>query len=467
MAEDKIVQSKNVKPGWDLWEFRSGQGIVGDTKGTMVIYADNPENKNIDINSSDSMIVISGQESDKNIQTQVVFPSNNFTTINYKNTVDTPVQTVVPLNSNGSNIVTGSTAKPEIPTTNVPTQSFKQKQELELADLLPQQEFYFSSLYTGSIELTSVGNYVGYSTGPTILLNSALAPSNQEGGQYYTGATNKCGLVGSFSYTFRDIADIIIDNIEGGYFDQSMFNDGRLNPNPATVQTYSKSGETLFGLDFKAGAFYEYFGWINENGTPSTTKKAKPNSPEYKFWSLVHEQKPNGPLNKWDWGYKPNGQLYTDLKDLAAKIMENQYNSFSKNLSTESKKLIASNGKLQLNAIYWAWNGIGWFQNLFIPKFNEHVKTDKDPESLFRKAVNDRLSSSNGLIRTSGKHIGELGGLNCTSKGIPKPSSKPTFSKLPNKKEFKSDFAPDFNKPLTSQTSVSTSQSNFLKSLKQ
>jgi len=467
MATDKNVQSKNVKPGWDLWEFRSGQGIVGDAKGTMVLYADNPTNQNvnIDVNNSDSAIIISGQESDSSIQTQVVFPSTNFTTINYKNAVSTPTETVVPLASEGSNQVTGSTAIPTIPTSNIPQKPEKQKQELEEADLLPQQEMYFSSLYTGSIELTSVGNYVGYSTGPTILINSALAPSNQIGGQYYTGASNKCGLVENIEYTFRDISDIIIDNIEGGYFDQSMFSDGRLNPDPITVQIYSRSGETLFGLDFKAGAFYEYFGWSDVNGTPSKTKKAKPDSPEYKFWSLVHEQKPNGSLNRWDWGYKPADPLYSTLKDYAAKIMENQYKLFSINLSAESKKLIASNGKLQLNAVYWAWNGIGWFQKTFIPKFNEHVKTDKDPESLFIKAVNDRLNSSNGLIRTSGKHIGELGGINCTSKAIAKSSSKPKIISKISKNEFKSNFAPDLNKN-PSQTLSNKPQSNFLESLK-
>ena len=121
MAEDKIVQSKNVKPGWDLWEFRSGQGIVGDAKGTMVIYADNPENKNIDINSSDSMIVISGQESDNNIQTQVEFPSTNFTTIDYKNIINKPIEIVMPLNPLGTNIISTNTVESQTPTTKVPT----------------------------------------------------------------------------------------------------------------------------------------------------------------------------------------------------------------------------------------------------------------------------------------------------------------------------------------------------------
>ena len=100
---------------------------------------------------------------------------------------------------------------------------------------------------------------------------------------------------------FISITDTVIDKLEGGYYHPQMLQDGRVKDS-----RYGNSGETMFGLDRKAGAgLSKYQGWAT-------------------FWNKIDTI---GAKDKWSWNYM-GGQYAPELKKLAGKIMYQSYNSF-------------------------------------------------------------------------------------------------------------------------------------------
>lgn len=179
--------------------------------------------------------------------------------------------------------------------------------------------------------------------------------------------------------TYRKITNIIIDKIEGGYYHPDMLHDGRVKDS-----RYGSSGETMFGIDRKAG------------GSLNT-------SPEGKiFWKIIDNA---GARKNWKWNYK-GGSLEAGLKDAADEVMYSQYDSLAnKYLTTQAKKIVDSDNRLLFNFIYATWNGSGWFKK-FATVINDAVSkgiTDKD--KLVKIAVNARISNSNSLIRQGGVKI--------------------------------------------------------------
>ena len=184
------------------------------------------------------------------------------------------------------------------------------------------------------------------------------------------------------SNTFSNTVGLIIDNLECGYYHPLMLKDGRVKD-----QRYSKSGETMFGIDRKAG------GTINDSAAGK------------QFWSLIDRANAK---NKWKWNYK-GGELGSQLKDLAAQIMLPQYESMSKKyLSPKAKSLVESDNRLLFNFVYASWNGSGWFKS-FATKINEAIqKGITNPNQLTEIAVAARTQSQNSLIAQGGNKIAEL-----------------------------------------------------------
>jgi hypothetical protein len=184
---------------------------------------------------------------------------------------------------------------------------------------------------------------------------------------------------------FLDTVTLVIDNLEGGYYHPQMLKDGRVKDT-----RYSSSGETMFGIDRKAG------------GSINTTPAGK------EFWGVIDNA---GASKSWKWNYK-GGNLGGKLKELAAKIIYPEYIRMSNRyLSPEARKIVDSDRRLLFNFIYATWNGEGWFER-FAKPINAAVKNGvTDVDALTKIAVERRTSSTNSLIAQGGRKISDLLGL--------------------------------------------------------
>lgn len=187
---------------------------------------------------------------------------------------------------------------------------------------------------------------------------------------------DKEGVNASGSDDFMTITKKVIDNFEGGYW-----NHWQCKSHPYTSM-FNRSGETMFGLDRKAG---------NIENISSDGKE---------FFKIIDDEKKKLGMSefckKWKWGYR-GGELEGKLKDLAAKIMKGQY---EKNMSAfvndeETKKRIESNKGLILHMSYATWNGPGFFKK-FARKLKDAVKKGKSNKELVQIAKDDRTASIGG-----------------------------------------------------------------------
>lgn len=178
---------------------------------------------------------------------------------------------------------------------------------------------------------------------------------------------------------FKKIVDFVIDNIEGGYYHPQMLLDGRVKD-----QRYSKSGETMFGIDRVAGA--------DINKTPAGLK----------FWAIIDKQ---DAAHKWKWNYK-GGSDAEQLKTLAGEIIYPEYERMSKRyLTPEAKIAVESDDRLLFNFVYGVWNGEGWFKKFAIPVNDSISKGMKDADSLAKISVATRKNADSSLIKQGGGKI--------------------------------------------------------------
>lgn len=189
--------------------------------------------------------------------------------------------------------------------------------------------------------------------------------------------------------SFEKIARELIDEIEGGYYHPSMVKGGRGFPKGS--RSMGDSGETMFGIDRKHGA---------EINTSSEGRQ---------FWGLIDAA---GASKKWPWLYM-GGYLENPLKNLATKMVKNNFNKFSNRyLDSEAQKIVKSDEGLLTHFIYATWNGPGWF-NRFAKTINSQVqKGVTDTDKLLKIALQDRKNSGNSLISSSAEKIEKILGTN-------------------------------------------------------
>jgi hypothetical protein len=181
---------------------------------------------------------------------------------------------------------------------------------------------------------------------------------------------------------FISVTDSVIDKLEGGYYHPQMLQDGRVRDT-----RYSASGETMFGLDRKAGAgLAKYQGWSA-------------------FWSKIDSV---GAKNNWSWNYK-GGQYAPELKKLAGKVMYQEYNNlYNRYLSKESQNIVDSDNRLVFNFAYASWNGSGWFQRFAKVMNNAVANGERNRDKLVDLLVAQRTQSSNSLIAQGGRKIAQF-----------------------------------------------------------
>ena len=181
---------------------------------------------------------------------------------------------------------------------------------------------------------------------------------------------------------FRKFSDLVIDNLEGGYYHPRFFyklDDPR----------YDKSGETMFGIDRKnAGSLIK---------TPAGEL----------FWEIIDK-------NKTNWRWNDFGEDVEDqLRDLASKIIYPAFLRYSNTyLTKESRDAIQNDDRLLLHFVYATWNGPGWFQK-FARDFNR--QPGAGTETLLRQAIDSRTkeglrkgSQPNSLIKQTGVKLDRI-----------------------------------------------------------
>lgn len=172
---------------------------------------------------------------------------------------------------------------------------------------------------------------------------------------------------------FYNYADLIIDNIEGGYY----------SPTRHYSSAMGKSGETMFGMDRKWG------GTVVNNSVPGQ-----------KFWKIID-------ANSSSWGYNSKGGKHEkELKKLAAEIMYISYDKYFKQyLSEKAQKLVKKSQKLEAHLFYACWNGVVRFKD-FATVINKAVESGtKKLSDLEKIAIDSRLNYNVALIRKGGEKM--------------------------------------------------------------
>lgn len=184
---------------------------------------------------------------------------------------------------------------------------------------------------------------------------------------------------------FEKVTNQIIDQLEGGYYHPDMLKDGRVRDS-----RYGNSGETMFGIDRKAGGSLE-------NDSPAGRE----------FWRLIDAE--NARKNwKHEYMLKDKPELAKKLKRLVAQIMEPLFIKNQKNyLSPKAREIINSDPRLYYNFAYATWNGPGWFQR-FANGFNKEVEKGKSNDELVDFVVSQRKNWPNSLIAQSGRKMEKI-----------------------------------------------------------
>lgn len=185
---------------------------------------------------------------------------------------------------------------------------------------------------------------------------------------------------------FNTMCSLVIDKLEGGYYHPDMLKDGRVKDS-----RYSNSGETMFGIDRKAG------------GSLNTTTAG------IAFWKIIDAANAR---KLWKWNYK-GGALAPELKKYTCQIIYPQYEKLSKlYLSPKAKSIVDTDNRLLFHFIYSTWNGSGWFKK-FATDMNKAVESGiTDTTKLTNVALNSRTkeglkvgSPPNSLVAQGGKKI--------------------------------------------------------------
>jgi hypothetical protein len=203
---------------------------------------------------------------------------------------------------------------------------------------------------------------------------------------------------------FITITREVIRLLEGGYFHPNMFLDGRLSNE--FYPMYSKSGETMFGLDRYAGHDLYYI--EKRIGTDvrddleyiyngSYTFK---NQDSADFWGYL--DKINARKN-WKWNYT-GGEKRERLTYLAASIIYPEFKKLSGiYFIPKAYDIVMGSPELVFNFSYAVWNGAGFFK-YYASRLNDAIKSGiTDPKQLSDLIINIRTNGPVYKLPRSGR----------------------------------------------------------------
>lgn len=183
-------------------------------------------------------------------------------------------------------------------------------------------------------------------------------------------------FTGSVDGVWKSFTDKIIDNFEGGYWnnDRTLPIDKKCINHPYDSDLSYNSGETMFGIDRRAGnwdsnqAGRDFFGIIDDE------KESAGNMINF--------------CKKWYYNYR-GGSLESELKNRASALMKTSYDRNTSYFSNETKKEVESNKRLLFHFAYACWNGSGVFQD-FAEEMNRAVSNGMRGDELVDLAVQQR-----------------------------------------------------------------------------
>lgn len=156
---------------------------------------------------------------------------------------------------------------------------------------------------------------------------------------------------------WKQFANLIIDNIEGGYYHPDM------KTKLKNGDAMGISGETLFGMDR-----------LNGGELMKTADGVK-------FWSLADSIFQNHHGDTAWYNYKPGGAAGQELRRLAGRMMLTQYEKYTaKYLSAAARSAVNKSPKLQLHFYYACWNGPKAFE-YYAGKINSAVSAGTTSEA--------------------------------------------------------------------------------------
>ena len=185
----------------------------------------------------------------------------------------------------------------------------------------------------------------------------------------------------SVSSVWNSFTDKIIDKFEGGYWN----NDTTKPRNKKCVKhpndpMYDNSGETMFGIDRRAG---------NWDSDPKGRE----------FFELIDNEKENYEnmeefCQTWRWNYK-GGSLQSELKSRAGDLMLTVYENNKDVFTPEALEEVESNKRLLFHFAYACWNGSGVFQS-FAEDINDAVESGLSGDELVDVAIESRNNRYGG-----------------------------------------------------------------------
>ena len=188
-------------------------------------------------------------------------------------------------------------------------------------------------------------------------------------------------FTGGVDSVWKSFTDKIIDKFEGGYWnnDKTKPNDQKC-PNHPYTSISDNSGETMFGIDRRAGK------WDDD-------------SDGQVFFGLIDDEKEDaGSMDEfcktWVWLYR-GGDLEEELKGMASVMMRKSYERNKRWLSSEALNEVEGNKRLLFHFAYACWNGPGFFQD-FAEDINDAVNQGLSGDDLVDVAVDGRNERFNG-----------------------------------------------------------------------
>lgn len=170
----------------------------------------------------------------------------------------------------------------------------------------------------------------------------------------------------------RDYTDIIIENLEGGYYHPNMKNKLK------NGEKMGSSGETMFGLD-------------RTNGVPAKREIWD------KFWEVVDQYYSDKHSNIKFYNDKADGkngissEVGEQLRDLASREMWRRFEMFYKSpyspgsvyLTNEELNYILTHPSICLNMLYAVWGGVDRFKTL-AKVLHEALQTTQNEDEVWK-----------------------------------------------------------------------------------
>lgn len=181
--------------------------------------------------------------------------------------------------------------------------------------------------------------------------------------------------------TRENIVNLIIDNIEGGYYHPDM-KDYLRNGDRLGI-----SGETMFGIDRVNGAP------LFATGTPCAIQ----------FWQIVDDNFGSHHADTSYYGDKADGTMKTPasvgerLRPLAAAMISDAFDRNSQFLSEGALQMVLNNPRLLLQFLYATYNGSGNFKT-FANVMNAAYANGERSATAFWNLIQEKRRSKGGLF---------------------------------------------------------------------